>query len=442
MEKIDIIKLMIQEKQEQEKAQTNFEEEKYIKLLHNYYDEYLHYNLLNLAKDGVISYNLNSKDDEEREQAQDIKHFVLHTIQNIIKYSNTNFNELNEKDLQVFDYLKSQNSMRDDFYSETILNDFYQRKGKDNLDLLETKDKDYKKAVANGICNVLIARTNTKLIKDFYKDYVFSTLKDLYKENEIDFDITKDDERTKKIKDNILTTLTSFIIELTWITERIDIQQKDLPIFNFICSDDKEIKQAMAMYFINQFMVIYETKEFQDYLKSNKKGAYDINVMTEKELKKHNELITKYEMIKDRTKEIMLCGVFNALNILNNEKTIIFDMSSNNKRIQKISKNIITFITKLFQTMALTYLADEENNNNKTIGFMKYLFIENNTQNSDKKKELLTKIMNMFLHYYPNIDFEDDDYINNLNIYLYSSKESTEEKERERIIEMLKDKKD
>ncbi len=442
MEKIDIIKLMIQEKQEQEKAQTNFEEEKNIKLLHNYYDEYLHYNLLNLAKDGVISYNLNSKDDEEREQAQDIKHFVLHTIQNIIKYSNTNLNELNEKDLQVFDYLKSQNSMRDDFYSETILNDFYQRKGKDNLDLLETKDKDYKKAVANGICNVLIARTNTKLIKDFYKDYVFSTLKDLYKENEIDFDITKDDERTKKIKDNILTTLTSFIIELTWITERIDIQQKDLPIFNFICSDDKEIKQAMAMYFINQFMVIYETKEFQDYLKSNKKGAYDIHVMTEKELKKHNELITKYEMIEDRTKEIMLCGVFNALNILNNEKTIIFDMSSNNKRIQKISKNIITFITKLFQTMALTYLEDEENNNNKTIGFMKYLFIENNTQNSDKKKELLTKIMNMFLHYYPNIDFEDDDYINNLNIYLYSSKESTEEKERERIIEMLKDKED
>ena len=40
MEKIDIIKLMIQEKKEQEKSQTNFEEEKYIKLLHNYYDEY------------------------------------------------------------------------------------------------------------------------------------------------------------------------------------------------------------------------------------------------------------------------------------------------------------------------------------------------------------------------------------------------------------------
>ena len=40
MEKIDIIKLMIQEKQEQEKSQTNFEEEKHIKLLHNYYDEY------------------------------------------------------------------------------------------------------------------------------------------------------------------------------------------------------------------------------------------------------------------------------------------------------------------------------------------------------------------------------------------------------------------
>lgn len=73
MEKIDIIKLMIQEKEEQEKSQTNFEEEKHIKLLHNYYDEYLHYNLLSLAKDGVISYNLNSKNDEEREQAEENK---------------------------------------------------------------------------------------------------------------------------------------------------------------------------------------------------------------------------------------------------------------------------------------------------------------------------------------------------------------------------------
>ena len=167
MEKIDIIKLMIQEKQEQEKLQTNFEEEKHIKLLHNYYDEYLHYNLLSVAKDGVISYNLNSKDDKEREQAQDIKRFVLHTIENIVKYSNTNFDELTEKDLQVFDYLESQYSMRDDFYSETILKDFYQRKGNDNLDLLETKDKDYKKEVANGICNMLIARANTKQIEDF-----------------------------------------------------------------------------------------------------------------------------------------------------------------------------------------------------------------------------------------------------------------------------------
>ena len=124
--------------------------------------------------------------------------------------------------------------MRDDFYSETILNEFYQRKGNDNLDLLETKDKDYKKEVAKGICNMLILRANTKQIKDFYKYYVFPILKDLYKENEIDFDITKlDDERTEKIKTNILTTLSSFIIELNELTDRIDIQEKDLPLFNF-----------------------------------------------------------------------------------------------------------------------------------------------------------------------------------------------------------------
>lgn len=443
MEKIDIIKLMIQEKQEQDKLQTNFEEEKHIKLLHNYYDEYLHYNLLSLAKDGIISYNLNSKNDKEREQAEDIKHFVLHTIENIVKYSNTNFDELNEKNLQVFDYLESQYSMRDDFYTETILNDFYQRKGNDNLDLLETKDKDYKKEVANGICNMLISRANTKQIKDFYKDYVVPTLKDLYKENEIDFDITKlDDNRTEKIKTNILTTISSFIIELNELTNRIDIQEKDLPMFNFLYSDNKDLKQAMALYFINQFMGIYETKDFQDYLNSNVKGVYDIHIMTDKELKKHNELVSKYEMIEVKIQEMFLCGVFNALNLLNKQKIITFDMSSNNKRIQKISKNIITYITKLFRAMALAYLYDEEKNNNKSVGIMKHLFIDNTIENQDKKKELLTGIMNMFLHYYPKIDFENDDFIEKMDICIYSSKETTEEEAKERIIKMLEDKED
>ena len=125
---------------------------------------------------------------------------------------------------------------------------------------------------------------------------------------------------------------------------------------------------------------------------------------------------------------MFLCGVFNTLNILNKQKTITFDMSSNNKRIQKISKNIITFITKLFQEMALAYLENEENNNNKIIGIMKHLFIDNTIENQDKKKELLNGIMNMFLHYYDRVDFEDDDYIEKVEICIYSSKETTEEK--------------
>lgn len=167
----------------------------------------------------------------------------------------------------------------------------------------------------------------------------------------------------------------------------------------------------MALYFINQFMGIYETKDFQDYLKSNAKGVYDIHVMTDKELEKHNELVSKYEMIESKIQEIVLCGVFNALNQLNKQKIITFDMSSNNKRIQKISKKIITYITKLFKAMALAYLDDEESNNNKSVGITKHLFIDNIIENQNKKKELLTEIMNMFLHYYPNIDFEDDDFI-------------------------------
>ena len=182
MEKIDIIKLMKKEKEEQERQHTDFEEEKHIKLLHNYYDEYLHYNLLNLAKNGIIIYDLNSKDDKIKEQSQDLKDYVLHTIERIVHYSNMQFDEVNKLELQAFLYLDELYSRRDDFYSENILQDFYESKGNDNLDLLETKDKDYKKEVANEICDMLIIRANTKNIKDFYKGYVVPTFKDLYKQ--------------------------------------------------------------------------------------------------------------------------------------------------------------------------------------------------------------------------------------------------------------------
>ena len=59
---------------------------------------------------------------------------------------------------------------------------------------------------------------------------------------------------------------------------------------------------------------------------------------------------------------------------------------------------------------------------------MKHLFIDNTIENQDKKKELLNGIMNMFLHYYDRVYFEDDDYIEKVEICIYSSKETTEEK--------------
>lgn len=427
MEKIDIIKLMKKNKEEQEKSHTNFEEELYTKLLYEYYDEYIHYNLFTLSKNGIISYKLNSDDIEEREQAEDIKDFVLHTIQDIVKHSDTDINDLTKKELQAFAYLDSLYSRQDDFYSKSMLADYYHKKGSDNLNLLKTKDKVFKKEVANEICDVVIARTNIKTINNFYKKYVITTFDNLYKKNKIDFDITKTDDRTKKIKDNILSTLTSFIVELHELAERNNIIKDDLPIFNFIFTEYEDVKQAMAHLFVGRFLDIYKTKDFQDYLNSNDSGIYDIYLMTEKELEEHNKIIDKYNIIEQKTQEMMIYGVFNALNTLNKQGTIIFDMSSKNQRIETITKNIITLITKLFREMALTYLYNKEENKNKKIGIMEYLFLDMIEENYQKKKILLNGIMNMFLSYYPNIDFEDTDYINNCEIVVYSSKEISEE---------------
>lgn len=45
----------------------------------------------------------------------------------------------------------------------------------------------------------------------------------------------------------------------------------------------------------------------------------------------------------------------------------------------------------------------------------------------------------MFLHYYDRIDFEDDDFIEKMEIGIYSSKETTKEEARERLLKMLED---
>ena len=73
---------------------------------------------------------------------------------------------------------------------------------------------------------------------------------------------------------------------------------------------------------------------------------------------------------------------------------------------------------------------------------MKSLFLDCIIETQDKKQKLLNKIINIFLKYYDNINFEDDDYIENITFHLYSSKETTEEEERKRIIKMLEDKED
>lgn len=440
MEKVDIIKLLKEEQEKENISKTDFENLEIEKQLNNYFDKHLHKKLVELNKNNVIVYLPTSKDKKDIEETNKTKHYVLSVIKRLIAYQDTNFDELNEEQEQAIALLEELFYFDDEFYADFLFNYFNNKRGNDNLNVIETNDIEHKEEIANHICDVLVMKTNNKKILHFYKNYVLPNFKEVYKQGYVDFDITMDDERTEKIKDNIISTLTSFIIEFVSLGNRLDIKdENEKAIFNFLFSDDKDIKEAIALHYIEQFIGIYESKDFQEYLNSNKEGSFDIEIRTDDEITKEIELQRKYDIIPDKVDEVMNCGIIPALKQLNQEKEIVFNPNSPDMKVQKISLNIMKFIAKMIISYAENYLDDIEGNQNKTIGIMRFLFLDNTEENIENKKSLCKGMINSFLHYYDKIDFENTDF-DKLVIGAYSSKETTEEEARKKINEMLEDK--
>lgn len=283
-----------------------------------------------------------------------VKKLVFYlSFYNAIAYQDTNFEELNEEQEQAIALLEELFYFDDEFYADFLFNYFNNKRGNDNLNVIETSDIEHKEEIANHICDVLVMKTNNKKILHFYKNYVLPNFKEVHKQGYVDFDITKDDERTNKIKDNILTTLTSFVIEFVSLGNRLDIKdENERAIFNFLFSENNDIKEAVALHYIEQFIGIYESKDFQDYLNSNKKGSFDIKIRTDSEITKEIEIQRQYDILEDKVNEIMNCGIIPALEQLNKEKEIVFNPNSPDMKVQKISVNIMKFIAKMIVSYA------------------------------------------------------------------------------------------
>lgn len=424
MEKVDIIKLLKEEQEKENISKTDFENLEIEKQLNNYFDKHLHKKLVELNKNNVIVYLPTSKDKKDIEETNKTKHYVLSVIKRLIAYQDTNFDELNEEQEQAIALLQELFYFDDEFYADFLFNYFNNKRGNDNLNVIETNDIEHKEEIANHICDIIIMKTNNKKILHFYKNYVLPNFKEVYKQGYVDFDITMDDERTEKIKDNIISTLTSFIIEFVSLGNRLDIKdENEKAIFNFLFSDDKDIKEAIALHYIEQFIGIYESKDFQEYLNSNKEGSFDIEIRTDDEITKEIELQRKYDIIPDKVDEVMNCGIIPALKQLNQEKEIVFNLNSPDMKVQKKSLNIMKFIAKMIISYAENYLDDIEGNQNKTVGIMRFLFLDNTEENIENKKALCKGMINSFLHYYDKIDFENTDF-DKLVIGAYSSKDT------------------
>jgi len=250
MEKINIIKLLINNKESNDNNNTDFETQQIGYLLNIFFDEYIEPLLI----------ELNNKNIDEYDHTQ------------IIKTGRTKALFLMSINiLRELVFGKSNNGLNKDIsYAEQTVNLFslqkYQDiKGNDDLDILQTKDIKLKKEIANKIVDVFVYTNNKRL---FFENYIVPLLKLLNANKRIVYKEAKNKELNDK-NFYIDLKLVSLIDELYFY--KLIKNEKNIFV-DFLTTDREDYKQQVAYHIVfDIFLPHFESNEYKDWVNDVKK---------------------------------------------------------------------------------------------------------------------------------------------------------------------------
>lgn len=238
MESVDIIKLLKEEQKEQDSARTNGAEEKDLTTMFGYYDKFVKPKIDKLVSQGKL------KDDEIKNYP-----FVMHIIQLFLTIENGLFN-IDEEDFYIYPFLFP----------------YFNRKGNDNLNVLLTKDKDFKNEVATSICEVLLIRQKTKCVSAYFKGYIEPLLSELNSQGKIIYNMLSNDNVVLEISQKIKTIVSSFlgIISSELVLNNDEEIPKDNLLYNVFMTDDNiELKKELSKGICEDFLNFYKENDFK-----------------------------------------------------------------------------------------------------------------------------------------------------------------------------------
>ena len=271
MEKIDIIKLLINNKELNDNNNTDYETQKIGYLLNIFYDEYIEPLLI----------ELNNKKIDEYDHTQIVK-----TGRTKVLFL-MSINILREL---VFE--KSDNTLnKDTSYAEQTVKLFslqkYQNiKGNDNLDILQTKDIKLKKEIADKIVNVFIYNYNKKI---FYENYVVPILKILNENKKIIYKQAKGNNGFNDKNFFIDLKIASIIDEL-YLFKLIKNEQN---IFvDFLTTDKEDYKKQVAYHIVfDIFLPFYESDEYNNWANRTIQKNYENENFSNLDFTDYNKVI-------------------------------------------------------------------------------------------------------------------------------------------------------
>ena len=230
MEKIDIIKSLINYNEQLEEEKTDNGNVLLGHLLSSYFEEYIEPKLVDLSKQDLIE----KYDNTLTKKVGSTKKLYMMII-NIIR-------EL---------YIDEDNSyLKADSFGKSAIKFFNLTKYKE-LNILQTKDKQVKKEFADEICNIFIYNYSKR---KFFENNIKPILTSLNQSNTISY---------SKDSDYIDLYIASIIDELYHFKLLKDEDNNFIDFLNL--TDDKEIKKIVDKKFIKYF-TIYFTNFFGIYL--------------------------------------------------------------------------------------------------------------------------------------------------------------------------------